>query len=917
MKWIKPRDNQIMLLAALLMAALVLRLFVLTVLQHEEWTAAADDNDLRSVYTVAPRGEIYDRYGRLLAGNLPSFTVQFSRGNMRDDELNAVAASLIEILEKNGETYIDNFPIVYENGNFEYRYRIETEEWLLSQGMPADFSAEQAFDEIRRRNNIGEDLDPYEAQLDMQKLGVTPPISVVQMNYTKDMDKTAFLQRYGLETNISARDAFYAIRDYFEIDRSVPTATARKLLVLRNELKLLGYRQYVPASIATNVSDGTVMQIEEMGNKLRGVSIVTETIRYYPNGAAASHVLGYMGKISESLKERYVDELGYRPTDMIGLDGVEKSLESTLKGKDGIKEVQVNSRGELKKVISEQVAEKGKDVYLTIDLSLQQACEDILAKGLDRLQKGETFESEWGDYKYREAQPNANVGSIVVLDVKTAEPLAIANAPNFDPNLFATGIGNEDWNALQSQNPRDLLAPLPLYNVATRTAVQPGSTFKPITAIAALESGLNPNMRLYDGGFVTVGNRPYKCLLYSTNGGSHGSVNLYEALEVSCNYYFFDIATGMDFYRNKPLSYRGAIDIDKITSYAEQFGLGQYTGIELSETAAGVPNAAKKMEMTKSLLKRHLYDNAEEYFTREFLNDAALLGGSIEEIVSWTEENPKRSEIITRMRNMGIEEDRISRVADTCKSTYFNFAQWTTGDELNISIGQGENAYTPLQMANYIATVGNGGIRNKVSLVRAVEGEGILEKEAGVKVQLSNDAFLDDVIEGMKRVVKGSHGSLRSQFAGLPVSVAAKTGTAQKSGYIQPPDEVEYIKEHLSGIDASLSWESVETEMNRLMEQLPDIYASKNKAVRRAVVNLSSYSSATVEERMDAFKDSYRPFSWVVALAPAEDPHIAVAVLVFQGNSSLNAAPMAKELIARYMELDKQYSDYDLGTAIN
>ncbi|MDR2770832.1 MAG: hypothetical protein LBB57_02215 [Clostridiales Family XIII bacterium] len=917
MKWIKPRDNQIILLVALLMAALILRLFVLTVLQHEEWAAAADDNDMRSIYTVAPRGEIYDRYGRLLAGNLPSFTVQFSRGNMQAAELNAVAARLIEILEKNGESYIDNFPIVYEGGNFKYRYQIEIEEWLLSQAMPADFSAEQAFDEIRRRNNVDEGLDAYEAQIDMQKLGVTPPISVVRMNYTKDMDKAAFLQRYSLATNISARDAFYAIRDYFEIEASVPISTARKLIILRNELKLLGYRQYVPANIAMNVSDATVMQIEEMGNELKGVSVVTESIRYYPNGNAASHVLGYMGKISESLKERYVDELGYRPTDMIGLDGVEKSLESTLKGKDGIKEVQVNSRGELKKVISEQVAEKGKDVYLTIDLSLQQSCEEILTKGLDRLQKGGTFESEWGSYKFREAQPNANVGSVVVLDVKTAEPLAIANVPSFDPNLFATGIGNEAWNALQSQNPRDLLAPLPLYNVATRTAVQPGSTFKPITAIAALESGLNPNMRLYDGGFVTVGNRPYKCLLYSTSGSSHGSVNLYEALEVSCNYYFFDIATGMDFYRNKPLSYHSAIDIDKITSYAEQFGLGQYTGIELAETAAGVPNAATKMAMTKSLLKRHLYDNAEEYFTPAFLNDAALLGGSIEEIVSWAEENPKRSEIVARMQDMGVKEDQINRVADTCKSTYFNFAQWTTGDELNISIGQGENAYTPLQIANYIATIGNGGVRNEISLVRATEGEGIVEKAPGVKVALSDDAFLGDVIEGMKRVVKGSHGSLYSQFVGLPVSVAAKTGTAQKSGYIQPPDEVEYIKEHLSGIDAGLEWESVETEMNRLMTQLPDIYTSKNKAVRRAVVNLSSYSSAITEERMDSFKDSYRPFSWVVALAPAEDPHIAVAVLVFQGNSSLNAAPIAKEVIARYMELEKEYRDYDLGTVID
>jgi penicillin-binding protein 2 len=169
----------------------------------------------------------------------------------------------------------------------------------------------------------------------------------------------------------------------------------------------------------------------------------------------------------------------------------------------------------------------------------------------------------------------------------------------------------------------------------------------------------------------------------------------------------------------------------------------------------------------------------------------------------------------------------------------------------------------------------------------------------------------------MKRVASGSHGSLTSQFRGLPVSVAAKTGTAQKSGFIQPPDEVEYIKEHLASIDGSLSWDAVEAEMRRLTELLPDIYTSENKAVRRAVINLSSYSPAKTEERMDAFKDSYRPFSWVVALAPADDPHIAVAVLLFQGNSSQNAAPIAKEVIARYMELEKEYSDYSLDTVIN
>jgi penicillin-binding protein 2 len=915
MNWLKRRDNQIIAFISVLMVLLFVRLFVLTVLEHDKWTIAADNNDMRTVYTVAPRGEIFDRYGRLLAGNLPSFTVQFSRGNMGDEGLNESASKIIEILERNGEKYTDNLPIVYENGVFEYVYQKDIEEWLVSQGMPLDFSAAQAFDEIRRRNNVSVELDQYAAQIELHTVyGIMPPISVRNMVYSKDIEKSNFLERYKLDKTMPAQEAFLAIRKFYGIDPNLSAEDARKIIVLRHELSLLGYRQFIPATIAANISDNTVVQIEEMGAALKGISVVTESIRYYPNASSASHIMGYMGKISDSQKERYVDELGYRPTDLIGQDGIENSMESVLKGKDGIKEVQVNSRGELVSVISEEVAEKGKDIYLTIDIEFQKKVEEILSRGLTALQQGGTFESEWGSYKYREAQPNANVGSVVVLDVRNGEPLAIANAPGFDPNQFASGISNEEWNALQSQNPRDLLAPLPLYNVAARTAVQPGSTFKMITAIAALESGLDPKTRLYDGGRVHFGNRYYNCLLYTTNGTSHGNVDLYKALEVSCNYYFYDIATGMDYAKNKPLSYYGNINIDKITSYARQFGLGVETGIELSETAMGVPTAETKVALQKALLQRHLLDNAEEYFTAYILSDKELLMKNIKEIVGWTEENPSRSTLIERLGDVGIKEDLVSRVADTCKSTYYNFAQWTTGDELNISIGQGENAYTPIQMANYIATLGNGGVRNNVSLIRAMEGEGLVEKKPGVKVELSDDGYLGDAIEGMKLVVSGSNGSLRSAFSGFPAPVAAKTGTAQKSGKIQPPDEVEYIREHLSGIDSGLEWEAVEAEMNRLLTLYPHIYTSKNRAVRKAVTNLTSYSIGVIEGRIDQYKDSYKPFAWVVALAPADDPHIAVAVLIFQGNTSINAAPIAKEVIAEYLQLGKDYEDFSLET---
>jgi penicillin-binding protein 2 len=256
----------------------------------------------------------------------------------------------------------------------------------------------------------------------------------------------------------------------------------------------------------------------------------------------------------------------------------------------------------------------------------------------------------------------------------------------------------------------------------------------------------------------------------------------------------------------------------------------------------------------------------------------------------------------------------IETVCDLCKFSYFNQAAWTLGDELNISIGQGENAYTPLQIANYVATIGNGGVRNKVSLLYALEGQGLVEKEEGKPIDIKNTKILKDIIEGMRRVAHGSRGSARTFFGNFPVSVAAKTGTAERAGKIHPVDEVEYLKTHLKKINSALSWDQVEVEMNRLLKDYSDVYKSENAASRQAVLNLSRGRVTTAT--IDRFKDDYDNFSWFVAMAPAEDPKIAVAVLLFQGGSGGYAGPVAREVIGKYLELDKIYKDYRLDTAV-
>ncbi len=606
------------------------------------------------------------------------------------------------------------------------------------------------------------------------------------------------------------------------------------------------------------------------------------------------------GRSLISEKETYVEERGYQSWEMIGKDGIEKTYESVLRGKAGEEKVQVNAAGNLVKQISKTEAQKGKDVTLTIDLELQKTAEDALSQALEKMRVGGTFVSEYGNYTMQQAS-NAQVGAVVALDVETGEVLAMASCPDYDPNLFADGISTEDWQSLQSTNERDPLAPAPLYNVAAKSAVQPGSTFKMVTATAAVECGLDPKRRLYDDGYVQIGNKTFGCVIWNQSRKKHGYLNLQEALGVSCNYYFFDAATGHDFYTGNSLGYDKEIGIDTIMDYARAYGLGQATGIEISETVAETPSKETKIEGLKASLKNTLLAEAETYFTDKATDNRTLLAQRVETICGFIGKEMDRAEVEQRLEQIPeLKDEKISALADLCKYTYIDQATWNTGDALNIAIGQGMNAYTPLQMARYTASLGNKGVTNPVSLVEKIEGRGKIEKDAPVTVPVEDESCFDEIIAGMVRVANDPGGSLSKIFSGFPYTVAAKTGTAQRSGKINPPDEEAYIREHLSAIAPNLSWEEIQAEKERLMEKYPDIYTSSDTAARRAVINLSG--GTVTAAAIDQFKDSYDNFAWVVAMAPAEDPQIAVAVMVAQGKASANAGPVAREVMGKYFQ---------------
>ncbi len=909
---LKDRSYQMLIVITVVFFILIIRLFALTVIQGEEWRNASDNIRVKEIYTPAPRGEIMDRYGRVLAGNIPNFVVQIVRNEVIDEDINKMAITLLSILEENGDHLSRDFPIKIVDGQFVYSYDLTIQKWLQDQELPIEFSAQEAFDAIRERYRIDESLDKYDAQIELQtRYQEYPIISVKNMAYLPTLEKNTFLGRYNLEKEYSAQEAFEAFKESFSIESNYSNADALKIMIIRNELVSQGYTKYRPVKIASGVSDQTIITIEEQKEDLAGIEVVVEPIREYPYNNLSSHLLGYLGKITESEKQSYLEENGYLNSDLVGKDGIEKAFEDVLKGKTGIKNVEVDALGRLIKEIEEAAPQKGGNVYLTIDVDLQEVATEALGRALEEIQIGGTFESQWGDYNFFRGYPNAKTGAVVAVDVKTGEILAMVSLPDYDPNLFTQGISEEDWESLQDKNPRDSLSPTPLYNIVARTAVQPGSTFKMITGLTAIEKGFDPYTRLIDGGVIELGSRTFACHVWNNYRSNHGAINLMKALEVSCNYIFYDLINDYDFYLDRPLNI--GITATDVMDMAKKFGLDQKTGVEITETITGVPDEGQKLESTKALLRRMIINDAETYFGFDVSINQELLEPKIESIVGWVEENPTRNELVKRLQELEVNPDEIFVFADLIKYSYYNMAQWSTGDRFNLAIGQGDHAYTVLQMARYISAIANDGVLNELTLVKEVDGIELPEKNKEI-IEFENDENLAYIQQGMRQVVTGSLGSFTQIFSNFPVPVAGKSGTAEKHGKIQPKDEVEYIRENLSKINYRLEFEDVEQEMIRLMAENPEKYNTRSFAIRQAVINLSD---GRVDMAMlDIYKEDYTDFGWCVTYAPYDDPEIAVVAVVIQGNHGNYAAPVAREILAEYLGLYEKYDNINIDNSL-
>ena len=910
----------ILLLFVLFFLVIMFRLASLMIAEGEGHREYAENRIVKSISISAPRGEIRDRYGRLLAGNRPSFSVEIAHNDLVDERINEISQQLVRIFEKNNDAYIDEFPIVHNGQRYQYAFDAAVQKWKDDYEIPQWYGAKDAFDLLRIRYEIDE-TDPAIVQQQLLSIPeLTVPISIRTWQFTEIMKKEQWLQKFRIpEEHHRADAAFRWLREIrFQIPEHFTDDEARKIMAIREQIEtqLPGFMQYQPIKIAHDISMQSVTMIEEMIFDLPGVSIVVEPVRTYPEKTAAAHILGNLGKISQQSEiELYINELGYLPSDIIGKTGIEHSYESYLKGQDGSQRVIVDSKGRLVRIVEKDEPIPGDTVFLTIDIEFQKKVEQILEDVLQVIQAGGTYETPWGSNRLVGTQgprSNANAGAVVVTDVKTGEVLALASYPAYDPSLFVTGISSENWNSLMPENPRDPLAPRPLMNIAMSTAVQPGSTYKMLVGLAGVEQGLNPDYRIQDRGFIQVGEHSFGNWLWNQSRQTMGRQNLYEAIAHSNNYYFYSVANAFDYSQNRPLPFE--MNIDTLAEYAHLFGLNDPAGIEIKiprERFGGVPNPDSKSRTVKAMLRNHLNriltTNDLDEDRIEFTDDT--LREIIEELVAMADDNPARHVVHRNVVNLGIRTERANAITDLVKYSYYNQAHWSLSDTMNFAIGQGSHAYTPLQMASYMAILANGGTRHQVSVVRQTLSQKDKvttpqERHEPVSLEMIREDSISHIQRGMQLATVA--GGARNYFTDFPIKVAAKTGTAQREGKIPPADEVIYLKSHLNAF--RVTEESVVEETQRLMTENRDnhLFQDEGYAMREAIKNLNPSIRNT---DLDQFKEDYDNFSWFTGYAPYDDPQIAISVLIFQGGAGGYGAPVFREVVAEYMGLNRQFKN--------
>jgi len=511
------------------------------------------------------------------------------------------------------------------------------------------------------------------------------------------------------------------------------------------------WERYRPVIILNKIPPKLQAVIAEHQEELPGVSVEAIPVRSYPEKTLVGQLLGYVREISDSEITQFNKNpdaqeanFEYAQGDLVGKMGVEKSYDFWLRGKEGVQQVEVdnNARPVSKKII--QAAEAGKTVQLTIDADMQKTVDDTLDQVILDIQT---------------KNPNAHAGAAVVMDVNTGKILAMTSRPGMDPNDLIGIISEEMADKYWPQDPKRASEAASL-NRALTGLYPPGSVFKMVIAMSALQLGLTtPNERI-DDKLSSLGSLGSQQQGISEWGGNYfGLVDLYRGLAKSSNIYFEIM--GRRVFDSNP---------EMIGQIAREFGLGVESGVDLPGEAKGIsPSAEWK--------KTHFTDINEK---AKESRDKALA-----KIESDYEPKLKQAPDETTRKQLQTQKDlEIKKKNDLYKEKTKEPVDWRPYDSYNNSIGQGYNFYTPIQLANYVATIVNGGKHYRPyvvdKLVDPITGETVQQYEPKVLNNVSiSPEVLDQVKQGMRAVTSGE-GTANWLFSDVPeYSGGGKTGTAQ------------------------------------------------------------------------------------------------------------------------------------------
>ncbi len=624
----------------------------------------------RQQVITAARGDIVDASGLPLAYSTVVNTLMITYAGLDNNHLNAMLLDLSHYLEEQGvqieETLSDYFTLDHTACNHAQGEGLDC-------GVPVfqkELNEIMKWQNTKNRFNLASVTDTTNPTYADKLIKTDPQVFFDYLLYNR-----------------------YQINDPKADGQKYNRSDAYRIMQLRYQIMIneWAFINGTPVEIARKVSDQVVSSINEQNFRFMGVISGQEYERAYTeNAKLLCHVLGYVGRITSSQYQELSSQ-GYSADAIIGQDGVESTAERYLAGQNGIKPYNIwTVAGEEGSFYSESIgkdAVPGFNVTLTIDSELQKIAEDSLISVIDSIRNSPNNKNK-GD---------ADAGSVVMIDVNTGAVLAMASYPGYDPNDFILQATDDAAKARVADYLTNSVTQ-PLWNRAIMEIYAPGSTFKPATAVAALQSGaITPyNNTIRCKGHEIIGEWPFKCLEYP--GSGHGNLTLERALATSCNMYFHNLG-----YRAK---------INNIDYWGRKLGLGEYTGIDLPGEARGIrANRENKIRLRS---------------------------------------NPA---------------DQIWFPADTCQT----------------AIGQFDNSFTIIQLAVYTAALATGNNVTPHVIGQITSNDGVIIQDYNYDpISIGIDpANLLAIRKGMVAVAGDPDGTAYRYFKNYPITVAAKTGTAE------------------------------------------------------------------------------------------------------------------------------------------